>query len=192
MPETSAVQKEGYNMAEADQQQTGAPIADRPIMPEGYHVPADAEGMLPWSWAAERLSDAVTYWVGTVRPNGRPHAALVWGVWVGDCFYFSSAPDTRRSRNIATNPEVVVHIEHDDDIVIVEGRAAEIPDFTPALADRLVEAFAAKYEPKFHYRPDPAEWAGGGLYRVRPRLVMAWHEFPKSATRWRFHLEGGA
>src|SRR5690349_19543878 len=133
-------------MAEHVQDRGVAPVADRPTMPTGYGVPANTEGMLPWSWATERLAAVYNYWIGTVRPDGRPHATPVWGVWLDDTYYFEGAPDTRRGRNIAANPEVVVHIERDEDIVIVEGRAEEIPDPDVALADRLVEAFAAKYE----------------------------------------------
>ena len=51
------------------------PKASRPYMP-GYGI-LDAQsgkGLLPWSWAVERLSDGHNYWVETTRPDGRPHA----------------------------------------------------------------------------------------------------------------------
>ncbi len=172
----------------SEQQSNGhaGPALDRPRMPEGYGVPASGEGMLPWRHASERLAGALNYWIGTTRPDGRPHAVPVWGVWVDDTFYFEGGPDTRRGRNLAANPAVVVHIESGDDIVILEGTAEELAGPDPALAARIADAFAAKYAPKYGYRPDPAGWNGGGLYAVRPRAAFAWNEFPKTATRYRF------
>ncbi len=171
------------------QQQRGGPAEPRltrPWMPKGYGVPDDEAGMLPWSYAGERLAGALTYWVGTTRPDGRPHAMPIWGAWVDDTFYFEGGPDTRRGRNLAANPAVVVHIESGEDIVILEGTAEAITTPDPALAARVADAFAAKYLPKFGYRPDPESWNQGGLYAVRPRVVFAWNEFPKTATRYLF------
>jgi nitroimidazol reductase NimA-like FMN-containing flavoprotein (pyridoxamine 5'-phosphate oxidase superfamily) len=159
---------------------------DRPVLPQGYGVPKDDKGLLPWSWAVERLSAAINYWVGTTRPDGRPHAAPVWGVWLDDAFYFEGGPDTRRGRNLAANPAVVVHIERGDEIVIVEGSAAEITPPDPTLAARLVATWGAKYEPQYKYRPDPKGWDEGGLYVVQPRVVIGWAAFPTTTTRWHF------
>src|SRR5689334_7792282 len=78
-----------------------APRADRPVLPQGYGVPADPAGMLPWSWAEALLSAAINYWVGTTRPNGRPHAVPIWGVWLDTAFWFEGGPTTRRGRNLA-------------------------------------------------------------------------------------------
>ena len=171
---------------QTQQQPIVMPQADRPQMPDGYGVPTGSEGMLPWSHASTLLETAINYWIGTTRPNGRPHSVPVWGVWLDDTFYFEGGPDTRRGRNIAANPAVVVHVERDDDIVIMEGDAETILTLDATLAARLVEAFGAKYGPKYNYTPDPAGWEGGGLYRVRPQVVLAWQHFPGDATRWRF------
>ncbi|UQT57067.1 pyridoxamine 5'-phosphate oxidase family protein [Streptomyces durmitorensis] len=40
--------------------------------------------LLPWAWAAQRLTAARTYWIATTRPDGRPHTRPVWGVWLED------------------------------------------------------------------------------------------------------------
>ena len=172
-----------------EQQAPAGAVRDRAYLPAGYGVPQSDEGLLPWSWARERLEQALLYWVMTVRPNGRPHASPIWGVWVGDCFYFEGGPDTRRGRNLAANPAVGVHMERGDDIVMVEGTAAEIPHPDPDLVTTLVEAFTSKYEPAHNYRPDPAMWEGGGLYVVQPQVVLAWGAFPTTVTRWRFAAE---
>ena len=168
----------------ADSEQT-IPTADRPWIP-GYGIPETAEGMLSWSWAQERLDAALNYWVGTTRPDGRPHAAPVWGVWLDNCFYFEGSPLTRRGRNLGSNPAVTVHLENAEEVVILEGTATEITAVDPALAAQLVAAYAHKYKSTKDYEADPKNWEGGGLYAIPPDTVIAWAAFPTTATRWHF------
>src|SRR3954468_17640441 len=75
---------------------------------KGYGVPSTAEGMLPWEWAVERLVAARNHWIATTRPNGRPHAMPVWGVWIDEAFFFGSGRSSAKSRNLAANPAIVV------------------------------------------------------------------------------------
>lgn len=162
------------------------PQADRPHIP-GYGVPEAHEGMLPWDWAVERLENAIHYWISTTRPDGRPHAAPVWAVWVDGMIVFESGPHSRRARNIAANPAAVVHLESGDDIVIVEGITEAISRPDPGLESRLLDAFSSKYGARYDYQYDPANWRDGGLYVVRPRKVLAWDSFDiTGATRWVF------
>ena len=59
------------------------PLVSRPFMP-GYGIAAadEGSGLLPWSWAAQRLTSAQNYWVASIRPDsGAPHAMPVWGMW---------------------------------------------------------------------------------------------------------------
>ncbi len=153
------------------------PRASRPLMPEGYGVPAGEEGMLPWSWAAERLSSARNYWIGTTRPDGRPHAMPVWGVWVDNVFYFGTDPTTQNGRNLAANPAITVHLESGDEVVILEGRA-EAVNVDGALRTRIEDAYEAKYQMR-----------DTGNFAVRPRVGFAWSKFPDNATRWYFDAE---
>ncbi len=95
-------------------------------MPE-YGIPATDEGTLSWEWARERLREALTYWVATVRPEGRPHLMPTWGVWVGDAFYWEGGLQTRRARNVALRGDVVVSVGGDEAAVIVEGHAERVP-----------------------------------------------------------------
>ena len=46
------------------------PTAARPHMP-GYGMSDSDKGLLPFSWAEERLSEALRYWVVTSRPPAR-------------------------------------------------------------------------------------------------------------------------
>jgi len=113
------------------------PAIERPKMPDGYGVPASAEGALPWAWAVERLQQARNYWFSTTRPDGRPHAMPAWAVWLDDTLYFEGSPLTRRARNLAGNPSVVVHLESGDEVVILEGVGREASPPSRELAERL-------------------------------------------------------
>ena len=137
-----------------------------------YGVPDDADGMMPWPWVSERLVDAHNYWVVT----GGPHTTPVWGLWRDDTFVFSCGPGSRKAREIARDPHVVVHLESGADVVIVEGVAEQIESDAALAAD-----MAAKYGPN----------DGGGeanWYVVRPQRAFAWQEasFPASPTRFDF------
>ena len=110
---------------------------------KGYGVPSADEGMLPWRWATERLAAARNYWVATTRPDGSPHSMPVWGVWLDDAFCFGSGSSSAKSRNLAINPKIVVHLESGDETVILEGRAEPVLD--SELERRIDEAYAPKY-----------------------------------------------
>ncbi len=165
-------------MSEHQVEARAEPRASRPRM-EGYGVPQSAEGMLPWRFAQERLERARNYWVCTVRPDGRPHAAPVWGVWVANALYFGTSPASLKARNLATNPAVVVHLESGDEVVIVEGRAEQAGSLPAELFRQIGDAYAAKYG---GYRPESA----ASQYVVWPRTVYGWRDFPTDVTRWRF------
>jgi general stress protein 26 len=158
------------------------PRASRPYMP-GYGI-LDADqgrGLLPWTWATERLTRVRTYWIATTRSNGRPHAMPVWGIWLDDAFYFSTGAQSRKARNLAANPYCVVGIELDDEAISVEGRASLVTD--PFVIQRFVETYGSKYHWNMEGFAEP-------VYVVHPKVAFAFSaatgEFQKSATRWRF------
>src|SRR4051794_36156625 len=117
-------------------QSPAEPKAGRPYLPEGYGVPNNDVGLMPWSKPREALEQARLYWVSTTRPDGRPHAVPIWGAWLDNTFYFEGSPETRRGRNLAVNPAVVVHIERGDLAVMVEGVAEVVHELDPALFAR--------------------------------------------------------
>ncbi len=161
------------------------PQPSRPHLPKDYGVPETDEGMLPWSWAEERLTAVKNYWMSTTRPDGRPHAVPQWALWLDGAVYFDGSPATRKNRNLVTNPAMVIHLESGDEVVILEGVAREAGGPPRELAERLAAAYTAKYKEQ-NYSPSPDTWDQGGLWRVEPSLVLAWSEFPKTMTRWRF------
>jgi len=146
----------------------------------GYGLPRSRKGLLPWEWAERRLARSHNYWVITVRPDGRPHAMPVWGVWLDGAFYFSSGRASRKTRNLARNRRCIVCSEEADQAVIVEGRASEIRSAGPIA--RVAQPYNAKY------KPWTLDAERGLIYAVRPRVVLAMYEkgFPNAATRWRF------
>lgn len=169
------------------QPQEHEPRADRAHFPPGYIETPGA--ILPWSHAHERLAEANIYWIASMRPNGRPHLSPIWGVWLDNRLYFDGSGQSRRSRNIAANPQIAVHVERGNagkDVVILEGEAHEHrPE--AALAERLAATYATKYAVD-GYAPSANQWDNGGLTRVQPRLVLAWTDM-NTATRWHFDAE---
>jgi hypothetical protein len=153
------------------------PIAERPYMT--YGVPKSPEGLLPWSWAEERLARSRNYWIGTVSPDGRPHSTAVWGVWQDDRFYFSMDAGSLKGRNLAANPRVVVTTENAAEAVILEGV------FEGRVDDGSVVPVRDSYEKKYVWQMEGYEFFG-----VRPFLAFGFIEAPdkfsQSATRWRF------
>ena len=161
-------------------------VVGRPFTPgEDYGIPKGKKGLLSWEHVSERMSAAKYYWVSTVSPDGRPHATPVDGLWLDDCLYFGGDSKTRRSRNLAQNSAVCVHLENGLDVVIMHGDAVETRSVEHSLAVRMSEDSLQKYG----YGPDPAEYENnnGGVFVLRPQLVFAWKEFPKDVTRWRFN-----
>ncbi len=147
-------------------------------MAPGYAPPDVKRKLLPWSFADQRLRRAHNYWVCSTRPDGRPHAAPIWGLWQEGAFYFSTDPSSRKAKNLAENPAIVVHVESGDEVVLLEGRVE-----TLELTRELDRVYFRKY--KVHLIGFPAPMV---VLRVAPSTIDAWREkaFPASATRWRF------
>jgi hypothetical protein len=160
------------------------PAVGRPIFPDGYGIPENNEGLLPWSFVEERMTAAKNYWIGTATIQGKPAATPVWGAWVNGKLYFDGAPSTRRGRNISRNPQVVVHLESGDQVLILEGQAVILSGAPErGLAEMLSREYTAKYGP-LGYSPSPESWDGGGLFVFTPQTVMGWTKFPQDVTRW--------
>lgn len=144
------------------------------------------ENDLSWGEVAERLAGARNYWLSSTSPDGAPHAAPVWGVVVGDVPYLYSERRTRKARNLAADPRLVVHLESGDDVVIVRGTVADLGH--PGQVPDVVAALAAKYASPAdrQYLPD-AEPAFDVVYAVRPQSAMMWRlpDYEASQRRWR-------
>lgn len=148
----------------------------------GYGISTDDDGMLPWSWAEEKLVGSRNYWVATVWPDARPHVMPVWGVWDGQGLWFSSSLRSRKVRNLQADPRVTVTIEDAEDPVVLQGRAEIVTE--QALLQTFIDASNAKYQVSYDVGfLDPAVNA---TVVVRPEWAfgLVQKEFGQSPTRW--------
>ncbi len=158
------------------------PTPGRPATSADYGISRDLEpAQCSWSKATDLLAPARNYWVGSTLPNGRPHAMPVWGIWQDDTLYFATGRNSRKARNLAANPAVVIHLESGDEVVILEGEIEEVRD--PSALDRFTDAYFVKYQ----FRPNTAD-PTQVVYRLRPHTAFTWGEkdYPQSALRWNF------
>lgn len=149
-------------------------------MTEGYGIAKDAPDT-SWDDAARQLEASRNYWICTTRADGRPHAMPVWGLWLDGMVVFSSDPKSMKGRNIARDPEIVIHLESGDDVVVLEGRVE-------VLSGAAVPAgFSSEYEKKYGIAVDTSD-PNYGVYVLRPRVALTWTEkdFQNTATRWTF------
>ena len=156
-----------------------APKASRPQMP-GYGLPENNKGLLPWKWAEQGLAKSHNYWITTVRPDGRPHTMVVWGLWLANIFYFSTGRNSQKSKNLNSNPNCVVCNERAQEAVIVEGKASEVGK--RAARKRFFRLYEGKY--KFDMSPFKEE----PIWAVHPLKVFGLDEklTLNRATRWKF------
>jgi hypothetical protein len=156
----------------------------------GYGLPEGNKGLLPWSWAEQRLKKSHNYWITTIKPGtsrgkASPHTMVVWGLWQDGRFLFSTGSNSRKSRNLAKNANCIVATEHAHEAVIVEG-VAEIADvparrkFLPAY-ERKYKFDMSKMKPDILSMKEP-------VFAVRSRIVFGlWEkEFVGKSTRWTF------
>jgi hypothetical protein len=155
----------------------------------GYGLPEGNKGLLPWSWAEQRLKKSHNYWITTVKTNGSqrssPHTMVVWGLWQDGRFLFSTGRQSRKARNLKQNTNCVVCTEQADEAVIVEGKA-EIADVPSR------RKFLPPYERKYNFDMSKMKTdilsMKEPVFAVRPRVVFGlWEEqFIQKSTRWKF------
>jgi hypothetical protein len=129
-------------------------------------------GHLPWSGVDRRLRSLREIWVSTADGRGRPDAVPVWFCWDGESVYFSTKADSRKARNIALHPSVVVHNGDGADPIIIKGDAEVVAE--AAELRRVDDAYREKYVDPHSGAQASVFVQGDNVYRVRPRLVMAW------------------
>src|SRR5215469_6850431 len=94
---------------------------------------------------AERLRDDSIIWLGSVRPDGRPHLVAVWFLWTGTDLLVFSKPNRQKTRNLRQNSRVVLAVgdtNHGVDSITLEGVAAMVDDLT---INCTLPAYVAKY-----------------------------------------------
>jgi hypothetical protein len=173
---------------------SASPKSSRPFMP-GYGLPKGSQGLLPWSWAEQRLKKSHNYWITTVKTGDStdevslhgisPHTMVVWGLWQDGRFLFSTGGTSRKARNLAQNKNCIVCTELANEAVIVEG-VAEIADV--AARRKFLPSYERKYKFDMKGMQDDILSMKEPVFAVRPRVVFGlWEKhFVGKSTRWIF------
>src|SRR5262245_33544673 len=153
---------------------------------------------IPWSFLLDvldggALKSAPAVFLGTVRPEGRPHAAGVGAAWYDGDLYFQTGPRTQKARNVAANPACTLAASLPGIDAVFEGDAERVSDAA------TLEAVAGTYrdggwpvqvEADGLVAPYSAPSAGPPpwhLYRITVHTVFGvGGPDPGGATRWRF------
>jgi hypothetical protein len=151
----------------------------------------------PWEVGRDQVGCADTFWISTVRPDGRPHVTPLIAVWHDEALWFTTGADERKARNLATNAACILttgHSELSEDglDVVLEGAAERVTD--DAELQSVAEAFAAKYgTDTWHFVVRDGTFthatAGGRalVFRVRPARGLGFRKGAMSSqTTWRF------
>lgn len=153
---------------------------------------------LPWSRARALLAVSpagtdASFFLGTVRPDGRPHAAGIGALWHDDAFFLVSGPTTQKSRNLAHNPNCTLSVHLQGLDLVMEGTATRITN--PQTLEQAAELFRrsgwpAEVKDDAFTAPYSAPSAGTPpwwVYRftIHTAYGVATAE-PYGATRWRF------
>lgn len=151
----------------------------------GYGLPKGDKGLLPWTWAEQRLKKSHNYWITTVKPNQAPHTMVIWGLWLDGGLLFSTGSKSRKARNLAENPNCAVCTEHANEAVIIEG-IAEIADVSTR--SRMLPVYERKYKFDMGKMKDDILSIKEPVFPVRPRVCFGlWEkESIGKSTRWKF------
>lgn len=90
----------------------------------------------------ERLAESRNIWLATVRPDGRPHIAPVWFVYVDHRIWIGTGLGSVRVRNLGVNSAASAALEDGNTPVVAEGTVTLHEVDRPAA---VVDAFNEKY-----------------------------------------------
>jgi hypothetical protein len=151
--------------------------------------PERTRGHIPWSNVDGRLRTARELWVTTASADGRPDSVPVWFFWDGSSVYFTTKASSRKARNIAAQPAVVVANGDGADPIIIKGDADLVLD--PGELASVDRAYRAKYVDPHSGATATIFVEGDCVFRVTPRIVMAW-SYATCSSRTDFHFDAVA
>ena len=152
-------------------------------MPGYGMLPAgEGRGLLPWSWAEERLAGSHDYWLATVAADGTPHLMPVWALWYEGRLWFSSSNGSRKARNLGTRSSCTVSTDNPFEPVVLQGRAVRVTDGDTLRA--VLQAENAKYGTE--YGENMVDPASNSVFAVRPQWVFALDSADFTGTPTRF------
>lgn len=159
----------------------------------------DRYGAAPLEW--RRAHDAlaavptpdVTYFLGTCRPDGTPHAAGVGALWLTGDLYFTSSPAARKARDLAVNPRCTLSVRLPGIDLVLDGSAERVTDqdvLAQVAAGYRAGGWPAEVDGDAVTAPFSAPSAGPPpwhVYRFTFHTVVGVAGVePHGATRWRF------
>ena len=150
----------------------------------------------PWAAGLEQLRAADTFWLSTVRPDGRPHVTPLIAVWHAEALWFTTGPEERKARNLAENPSCVLTTGRSDLVegaldVVLEGQAEQVTD------DAELQPVATAFAVEWPTGPGTSLYATGRsaigmsvgrviVFRVRPVRGLGFRKGDRfSQTTWR-------
>src|SRR6266568_2845293 len=80
--------------------------------------------------AAFRAGPGRSWFLGTVRPDGRPHSAGVGHVWHEGAIFFTTHPQAQKTRNLLADSRCTVSAGLEDWDFVFEGEAVRETDPT--------------------------------------------------------------
>jgi hypothetical protein len=143
--------------------------------------------------AAVRSGPGRSWFLGTVRPDGSPHAAGIGHVWHDGAVYFTTHPQAQKTRNLLADPRCTLSAGLEDWDFVFEGEAVRETD--PVVLATVTAAYnevgwPAEVAGDVITAPFSAPSAGTGpwhLYRVTVRTVCATAmKEPHGVTKWWF------
>lgn len=155
------------------------------------------DDVLEWDRALAALNapptPEITYFLGTCRLDGTPHAAGVGAQYRDGVLYFSSSPDARKARDLADNPKCTISVRLPGIDVVFDGTADRVTDaetLDEVAAGYRDSGWPVEVEGDAFIAPFSAPSAGPPpwhLYRfVFHTAVGVATAEPNGATRWRF------
>lgn len=122
----------------------------------------------------QRLREDIIIWLGSVRPDGRPHLVAVWFLWTGKDFLIFSKPNQQKIRNLTQNPRVTLALDNTrggGDVIVLDGEAELLDD--PAISTTLPD-YVAKYSAlikRIGYTPETMAKSYSQAIRITPTKI---------------------
>ena len=163
-----------------------------PVLEQPFNAD-ETRPLATWADAQVRLEAADAYWLGTTRPDGRPHVVPVLAVWVDGALHFVASPASLKARNLARDPRCVITTGASALDLVIEGEAAKVSD--EVRLHRVAGVYASKYAWQVEVRDGAFHGEGAPtagpppyeVYEIAPIVAFGFGtEESLGATRWRF------
>ena len=145
-------------------------------LPKSYGTP---HRVLTWTEVEQKLVASKTYWLATVRQDGRPHTVPVDGIWWERALYFGGDPATVHVRNLRATPGPFC-----TRVGRVPGHRGGRCGVAPA-EPRRDQQPGRGHADEVRYPVSPDSYRAG-TWRMAPVLVLAWNVLYEDATRFTF------